>query len=106
MPRARAYMIRRASMTIFEAVTLWIVALAGTLLLFVSLKTLDASDAMRIYMLLGSFTSTLMTFYAPYDQGLRLWLAIAGIPSVYKATLWLFAPHPAEKVEPQKMHQL
>ena len=102
---ARVQSIQYSIMSIFEAVSLLVVALAGTLLLFVSQRTIDASDAMRIYLLIGSFTSTLLSFYAPSEQVLRLWLAIAAIPAFSKVTAWLFAVQPPSKPDLSKMHQ-
>lgn len=83
------------SESVFEVVTLVSVALGATLLLCVSQRTMQAPDALRIHMLLGSFMSSLLYFYVPHVQAARYWLAIAGIPLTSHVYAWLFSGTPA-----------
>lgn len=88
--------------SVFEVVTLVSVALSGTLLLCVSQRTVQAVDAVRIHLLLGSFMSSLLYFYVPHAQTLRFSLAVAGIPFTSLVYAYLFAGTPIP--QPGKSH--
>lgn len=81
---------------VFEAVTLTTVAVASAILMLVSQRTIQASDALRVYMLTGSFLSTLLGFYVPYEDSGKYWLAVVSIPLSSRLFTWLFSAHPGD----------
>jgi len=81
---------------VFEAVTLATVSFASALLMLVSQRTIQSYDALRIYMLIGSFLSTLLGFYVPYEHSAKYWIAVVSVPLSSRLFNWLFSSHPGD----------